>query len=104
MTVHVVAGERLKRGLRRSADEAELVMCEVSEVSKPWHSCSFVGGLHEVRFTMVAGESARAWIGGLDEYEVSVPGFVLASLEASSVVEADGRFDITVDALTIAEA
>jgi len=44
----VVAGERLKKALSRSAREAGISITHVAEKTSPWSSCSFVGGRHEV--------------------------------------------------------
>jgi len=103
MSVHVVAGDRLKRELERSAEAAGCTVDWMVERSRPWDSASFVGGLHTLTL-FVSGSSNRAWLNDLDEYSVYLPGFVLARLDVGTVEEKGAELIATLEAVTVKEA
>lgn len=103
MTPYLVAGERLKQRLGRSAEAAGCRIRVTEETHKPWDAAMFMGGLHEVTFA-VDGDDARWWLYGLDEYAVYVPGFVLSKLEVSTVEVVAGQLLATIEAETVMEA
>lgn len=103
MTPHLVAGERLKQSLGRSAEVAGCSARVTEEAHKPWDAAMFMGGLHEVTIA-VDGETARWWLDGLDEYAIHLPGFVLSKLEVSTVEVIAGKLLATIEAETVKEA
>lgn len=103
MTAHVRAGERLKRELERSAEQAGCTVDWVVEHSRPWSSPSFVGGTHEL-LLIVEGEAMTAWLDMLDEDAVYLPGFVLVSLAVGTVEVANGQARASIEAHTVREA
>ncbi|HEX7852311.1 MAG TPA: hypothetical protein VF503_01285 [Sphingobium sp.] len=100
----VVAGERLKKALSRSAREAGLTISHVTDKTRPWSSCSFEGGKHEIIITAVDSRELRSWLDQHDQDSLTVHGFTLADLVVSTIEALAGVATITVDALTIAEA
>lgn len=98
-----VAGDRLRRALGRSADMAACGVTFASEISHSWSSNSFVGGRHEFEL-LVSGPEARAWLNGLDENGVNVPGHVVVALDVASVEQQGERLAASIEALTIEEA
>lgn len=103
MSVHLVAGERLKRELERSAEQAGCTVDWMVERTRPWDSASFVGGLHELSFAL-GGLSRRAWLEALDEHSVYLPGFVLVRLEIGAIEERGEDLFATLEATTVKEA
>lgn len=103
MTPHIVAGERLKQRIARSAEAAGCRVRVTDEAHRPWDAAMFVGGLHEVTFA-VDGADAGWWLDGLNEYAVHLPGFVLSRLEVSTVETVAGQLLATVEAETVKEA
>ncbi|MEA3389375.1 MAG: hypothetical protein U9R64_08925 [Pseudomonadota bacterium] len=103
MTPFLVAGERLKQSLGRSAETAGCRFRVTEEAHKPWDAAMFMGGLHEVTIA-VDGQDARWWLDGLDEYAVHLPGFVLSKLEVSTVEVVAGQLVATIEAETVKEA
>lgn len=103
MSHHVTAGDRLKRELERSAEDADCTVDWMVERSRPWDTPSFVGGRHA--FTvLVSGVSKRAWLETLDENAVYVPGFVLADLNVGAIEEKGEQLLVELEALTVKEA
>jgi len=100
----VVAGDRLKKALSRSAREAGISITHVAEKTSPWSSCSFVGGRHEVTISADPGEQLGDWLEGLNQDSFTVPGYVLADLLTTTVEHAFDRTVATIDAMTIEEA
>lgn len=106
MSVHVVAGERLKDKLERSAQIAGCSISVAAERSKPWSAAMFMGGLHELTVT-VHGATAERWLDCLDEYAIHLPGFVLSKLEVTTVepvANLCGQLIATIEAETVREA
>lgn len=103
MTAHVVAGDRLKRELERSAEMAGCTVDWMVERSTPWDKSCFVGGEHILQL-LVSGVSNRAWLDQLDENAVYLPGFVLGELDCTSIEEKDDQLIVELYALTIKEA
>ncbi|MDZ7895330.1 MAG: hypothetical protein U5M50_10455 [Sphingobium sp.] len=98
-----VAGDRLRRALGRSADMAGCGVTFASEISRSWCSNSFTGGRHAIDL-LVSGPEARAWLNGLNEDVVRVPGHVLVALDVSSVEQQGAHLAASIEALTIEEA
>ena len=103
MSAHVVAGDRLKRELERSAETADCTVDWMVERSRPWDGPTYIGGRHS--FTLlVSGLSNRAWLETLDEHSVYLPGFVLTELEVFGVEEKREQLIAEISALTVKEA
>lgn len=103
MSAHVVAGDRLKRELERSAEMAGCAVDWMVEHSSPWDKACFVGGDHILQL-LVSGVSNRAWLDTLDENSVYLPGFVLAQLEVLGIEEKGEQLIAEIYALTVKEA
>jgi len=103
MSVHLVAGDRLKRELERSAEQAGCTVDWMVERTWPWDSPSFVGGLHRLTL-LVTGLSKRAWLDLLDEHSVYLPGFVLVRLDVGEIEERGEEMLVTLEAATVKEA
>lgn len=101
--MHIIAGERLKDRLERSARVAGCAIHVTDETSKPWSAALFMGGLHEMTL-FVRGEAGQDWLDCLDEYSVCLPGFVLSKLEVSTVETVGGELTATIEAETVKEA
>ncbi len=100
----VVAGERLKRALSRSGREADVTIVYVVEHTKPWSSCAFVGGRHELVITAADEPHVRAWLDSLYEDSFMVPGYILADLVVSGTEADGGIITATLHAMTVEEA
>ena len=99
----LVAGERLKRALERSAEIAGCSVRVTEEVHKPWDAAMFEGGLHEVTFA-IGGADGGWWLESMDEFAIFVPGFVLSKLEVTTVETVKGQLMGTIEAETVKEA
>lgn len=103
MTSHIVAGERLKQQLERSAKIARCFIRVTDEAHKPWEAALFQGGLHEVTIT-VDGDDSRWWLEQLDEHAICLPGYVLSKLEVTTVETVNDQLTATIEAETVREA
>lgn len=103
MSGHLVAGDRLKRELERSAEQAGCTVDWMVERTRPWDSPSFVGGLHRLTL-LVTGLSKRAWLELLDEHSVYLPGFVLVRLDVGDIEERGDDIVAVLEATTVKEA
>lgn len=105
MSVHAVAGDRLKRQLERSAEEAGCAIDWIAERSSPFTPPSFVGGQHRlVLLLSTPCHDDRRWLDDLDEHSFVVPGFVLAQLEVGVVEQEEAQWRVELEALTVMEA
>ncbi|EPR09883.1 hypothetical protein M527_07090 [Sphingobium indicum IP26] len=102
-STHVVAGDRLKRELERSAEAADCTIDWIVERSGPWNSPSFTGGRHALTM-LVTNPSNRAWVEDLDEHSVYLPGFVLAQLDVGAIEEKGEQLLVEIEAVTVKEA
>ncbi len=103
MSAHVVAGDRLKRELERSAEMAGCTVDCMVERSRPWDGPTYIGGRHRLTL-LVEGVSNSAWLDTLDENSVYLPGFVLAELDVFGVEEKGEQLIAEISALTVKEA
>ena len=103
MSAHVVAGDRLKRELERSAEMAGCTVDWMVERSQLWAAPAFIGGRHRLTL-LIGGLSNRAWLDTLDENSVYLPGFVLAELDVFGVEEEGEQLIAEISALTVKEA
>lgn len=102
MSVHVVAGRRLKLALENAAEDAGCTCDFAAEQSRAFSSASFVGGRH--KFDAVVPAHGRPWVEQLDEHAVRVPGFVLMQLEVGCVFAHGDDLLVALEALTVKEA
>ena len=88
----------LARAIRRDAAAAGCCVTLESLRSEPWFSATFVGARHAWQLAE-AGVGADAWLAGLSDTDLTVPGHLLADL---SVVRDGGA--VTIEALILEAA
>ncbi|WP_129793032.1 hypothetical protein [Sphingosinicella sp. CPCC 101087] len=100
------SGNRLERALRAvfASHDVELV-CE-SRTSRPWTSITFAGERHALALTVTgaeAGTAADAFLAGLGDIDMKLPGHLLVDISAvSDERDADGsRVRLGLEALTV---
>lgn len=103
MSVHVLAGGKLRDRLEQSAEQAGCTFDVAAEHSSRWTSATFVGGRHRLT-AIVRGEARRAWLDALDEDAVYLPGFVLVQLEVGTIEDQGEQLLVRIEAITVKEA
>lgn len=103
MTHYLVAGDRLKERLQRSAEMAGCRLTWMAECSGPYDAVMFTGGEHRLTVGVV-GLTGRQWVEQLDEYSVRVPGYVLMQLEVDCVEHKGEQLIVELEAITVREA
>ncbi|AJP72938.1 hypothetical protein [Sphingomonas hengshuiensis] len=93
----------LRRALARSAELAGAPIAVGADRVARWSSGTFEGGRHVVELHGAYGPAMDAWLGGLGDTELRIPGHLVADLVVSAVSSAGGRTDATLEALTVAE-
>ena len=103
MTHYLVAGDRLKDRLERSAEAAGCRLTWMAERSGAYDAVMFTGGAHRLTVGVI-GLSARQWVEQLDEYSVRLPGYVLMQLEVGCVEHKGEQLLVELEAITVKEA
>jgi hypothetical protein len=103
------AGGRLERALSAAFAPHDVeIVCE-SRTSRPWTSVTFAGERHALALIVSgarAGEAADAFLAGLADMDVNLPGHLLVDIAAvSDTREKDGgRVRLDLEAVTIEAA
>ncbi|KQT33371.1 hypothetical protein ASG29_04750 [Sphingomonas sp. Leaf412] len=98
------AAGRLERALLRDADRAGAPIRIERHASESWHSATFAGGRHRLEASGASGARLDAWLAGLDEAAIEVPGHVLADLSVAACHRAGAVTRFRVEGLTVARA
>lgn len=102
------AGAALLRALitRSGVERNRILLTDVR--STDWQSLTFTGERHQLSLRISGVDSvmvAKRMCAGLEEYEFSVPGMVVADIAVSGTPRRapDGATEIVIEALTIAD-
>jgi hypothetical protein len=74
------AARRLVRALEASAIAAGCVVRATATEERPWSSATFVGARHAITVSGKPLAALAAWLSGLPDAGLSVPGHVVAEL------------------------
>lgn len=100
-TVAAQAHRPLIGALVRSSQAAGLVVSVDDGSFRRWASNTYEGGRHQVQLHGASSPALLDWLGGLDEDTVRIPGFTIASCEASTIEFRDGRTTAWIEAITL---
>jgi len=90
-------GTRLARAIEASRPGGVVLARE----SRPWASVTFSGARHRLTIEAGAEPGLEAWIAGLPEQEMRVPGHLVADLEVVSVERRAGGARVAIEVLTV---
>ena len=96
------AAGRLERALVASAARAGAAIAIERHDAESWRSATFAGGRHRMEASAASGARLDAWLAGLSEDAIAVPGHVLAQLAVSECVRADATTRFRLEGLTVA--
>lgn len=108
MRCHTLAGDQLRRTLRKSAERAGCLITFVSEESRAWRSATFEGGKH--RFVISgtgAGDRFETWVRSVAVDHPVLRGYLVADVTIDALTRhgRGGRTKIaTIEALTVVDA
>lgn len=91
----------LRRALEHGACESGLRLAICASESNRWSSATFTGAQH--RFVVTAADDAAfdRWLRALGEREFTLRGHLVADVALASIVRAEGRAVVVIEALTV---
>lgn len=104
MSSRIDAATLLERALIGDARRAAVAAQVRSASSRRWASATFIGARHRLRIDGAACPEASPWLDSLTEAELPVRGHLVADLAIIERSQADGRFDATIEVLTVEQA
>ncbi|WP_249276606.1 hypothetical protein [Sphingomonas baiyangensis] len=93
----------LQRALQGSADAAGLILAIGEATSIDWASATFTGARHLLRVTLPDEPASHAWLAGLADAELFMPGHLLADCAVVAVEHAAGTLAARIEALSVEE-
>lgn len=97
------ASTLLERALVADAARSGVTVRIVASGATRWASATFVGARHRLVLSGDGAESAD-WLGGLADADLPCRGHLVADLIVVDRTVANGRFDATIEVLTVEEA
>lgn len=97
------ASTTLQRALLREARLAGCAIVIPAAQMTRWASATFTGAQHRLTLTAPDDAALETWLGALSDADIVLRGHLLADIAILSIVRAEGRAMVTVEALTVEE-
>lgn len=91
----------LARALVRSAGVTGCAVLVEDHHTVPWMAATFDGTQHHLSLTGPTGAAFDRWLAGLDEEAFTLPGHVVASIDAAALDRSEAATVVRLGALTI---
>ena len=104
MSARIDAATLLERALIGDAERVDIALCVRTATATRWASATFVGARHRMTIEGAGSPAVGTWLSQLPEADLPLRGHLVADLTVVEQSYADGRFNATVEVLTVEEA
>lgn len=95
------AATLLERALVANATQAGCAVAIDAPPPKPWASATFAGARHPLTLSAAASPALDAWLAGLPEAELALPGHLVVELVVEAVRREGAAVTVKIEALTV---
>lgn len=100
----LIAFDRLRAAIERSAVTAGLEVTVAAYTTEPWASATFNGGRHMLIFSGPSGSTFEKWCRSLEQSVPVLPGHLVADLMVREISNTAAGSNGTIEALTVEAA